>query len=693
MAEFRSRFSLPDKEEFIEQQSQYGLLWLAVCVAAGIATFLSVKTPPTLPHLIVGLLLGVMIWRWQVVRQSYLLKYATLAVMAFIIGAGMAAVQKSLTHTVMLDKEVRYARVEGRVENIEKLTRGFRVIVEPHTIDPLGKGNALPGRVQVTLRNYSNDNWQELRGSKIGFHASLIPPSPRLYPGGYDFRRHAFYHGVGAYGFALGKNVEILEPADDYGFHPFKAVRMAVAKRVYAVMDKEIAGLSVTLMTGERGGISDDDYTALKGSGLAHILSISGMHIGMLAGFIFFAARFVMACSMYLALHCPIKKIAAFLAILGALFYTCIEGGSIPTLRSFFMTAVFFTAVMLDRSPFSVRLLAIAALGVMVIEPSSVIGPSFQMSFSAVTGLIIFYDTTRGFWKKLWRKHGKDSLISKAGIYFLGAVATTVIATLATSIFAIYHFGQFAPYSLLGNLSTMTIMAVFTMPAIVINYMVLPLSPWGVDVVPLKTIEYSMQAVMDVARMITYELPYSLINMPAMSLTALLWFVAGGVMLCFIQGNLRWLSIPFLLMGIGVYAFSPRPDIYITRKMTYVAVRQDDGLYRVLQLKRNKFTEEALMTRLGEGATVQKPEESANCDRWGCIFKVKGKTLAVALSYEAVTEDCSNADILISREPVKEWQCKKPQTIIDWWNIYDGGGMTGVIQDRSLKTVFTARLD
>ena len=211
----------------------------------------------------------------------------------------------------------------------------------------------------------------------------------------------------------------------------------------------------------------------MRDAGRAHLLAISGLHIGLVAGILFIGVRALLALVRPWALVYLIKKWAA--AITGAFAYALIAGATVPTLRAIMMVGLVLTAVMLDRRGLSMRLLAWAALAILILQPESLLGPSFQMSFAAVTALIAAYEFLSQ--RRRYRADGASALppwLRKGGLYLSGVALTTVIAGAATAPFAMYHFNRIADYGLTANLVAVPVTAMWVTPWAVAAFLLMP---------------------------------------------------------------------------------------------------------------------------------------------------------------------------------------------------------------------------
>jgi competence protein ComEC len=210
-------------------------------------------------------------------------------------------------------------------------------------------------------------------------HLRLEP----LSPGGYDFARDMYFHGIGASGFVLGR-IQVTKPPAEGGFWLRYAtaiddMREAIDKRIRAVLPGDKGSIASALITGKRDPISTEVNDAMFISGLGHILSISGFHMVVVVGIVFFVVRASFALIPAFGRY-PIKKWAAVAALAAATFYLLLSGAEVATQRSYIMIAIVLIGVMLDRPALTLRTLTVAAFGVLLLAPESVVHPSFQMS-------------------------------------------------------------------------------------------------------------------------------------------------------------------------------------------------------------------------------------------------------------------------------------------------------------------------
>ena len=316
-------------------------------------------------------------------------------------------------------------------------------------------------------------------GTFIEVKARLNPPLRPLRPGGYDFSRDLYFQRIGATGFVhrrdQDRSIRPRRRALWLRYATFiEGIRDAIDRRIRAAVPGDAGSIASALITGKRDAISAPVNDAMYISSLAHVLSISGYHMAVVAGVVFFVVRGLLALSPALAMRHAIKKWAALAALIAAFFYLLLSGAEVATQRAFIMTAIVLVGVMVDRAALTLRNLALAALGVMLFAPEAVVHPSFQMSFAATLALIAAYE--RGL---PWSVAGADTSLGArvalwGGREIVALILASLVAGLATTPYAAYHFHRLAPYGVLANLLAMPIVSAWVMPAGLLALVALP---------------------------------------------------------------------------------------------------------------------------------------------------------------------------------------------------------------------------
>lgn len=665
-------------------------MWIPVLFGGGIALYFSLKGEPVLwaggvPCVVfAGALAALYRYHHENVRwfAGYLAVFA-----AFLIAAGFfaAQVETRISGTPILVKKTGAARIAGDVVSVEKLEggKGSRVVLEDVVLEDIAPEDT-PRRVRLTFRKDAG----LAAGQRISTLGELDAPSRAVSPGGYDFRRHFFYEGIGGVGFAY-KQAEILRPAQMNGAGIFfERLRTRIMAEIMARAGPRAGAVMGALITGERGGIPDEDNEAMRDSGLYHLLSISGAHVGMVAGVLFFFTRLALAAWPYVALRFPIKKIAAGIAIAGAAFYVVLAGADVPAVRSLMMTGLVMAAVMLDRSPFSLRLVAFAAFVILIFSPHSVAGVSFQMSFAAVAALIAFFDWTRPWWSGWQRRSG---FLGRAGLYLAGVLLTSLIAGGMSGLFSLYHFQNFSLYGVLANMIAVPLTAIVIMPAAVVALILMPLGMAGPA---LMVMEWGSLWMLGIAHW-TAGLDGAVLHVKQWPEVSFALICAGVVLLIVWRGwSGKALAGLLILAAFAFGAAARAPDILIADGGKMQAVRGADGAYYFSTLRRDKFAAENWMRQAGRADEAPKSFSDAGapmlCDAAGCRMEQGGARVAIVRHVSALREDCAWADLVVAEIPVRARQCAGADVIVDLFASRDGGAQAVWIEGRGKIRVRSA---
>ena len=461
-------------------------LWLPVLIGAGIAGYFALAAEP--PRWIGGAALGLAALALVALYRRPGPRVGAIAALAVALGFALVQWRGHDVAAPVLAAKLGPAAISGHVVEVQAREHGVRLLLDQPLIANLDSGRT-PERIRVSVRT---DRGGAQAGDWVRLRAVLLPPPEPAAPGAYDFARRAWFEGLGAVGYAVSAVTRIEAPASVeleswYGVRSrlgpwLGRLRNDIAGRVREQLGIAAGGIAAALMAGDRGTIPPPDLAAMRDAGLAHLLAISGLHIGLLSGSLFFVVRGLLALWPAVALRYPIKKWAAVGTLVGAFGYLLITGATVPTQRAFLMTGLVLSAVMLDRLAFSMALVAWAAALVLVLRPESLLGPSFQMSFAAVVALIAVYEGLRerlGAWR--WRA----GTARRLGLYFIGVGLTTLVAGLVTAPFAAFHFERVVGYGLIANLGAVPITALWIMPWALAAYALMPLGLEAVALAPM----------------------------------------------------------------------------------------------------------------------------------------------------------------------------------------------------------------
>ena len=662
--------------EPILRERERWVLWVPVALGAGVCLYFWLPVEPaawTGPLVLVFSTIAALISRSVTPPLSIILTIVAIVLMALGLGLTAAKTRTLNVEATVLQQNIGPTALTGRVEKIETFPVGVRVILTVPRISGL-QPYQTPGRVSLRMKGRQPVFWP---GDWIRVRARLSPPSPPAAPGGFDFQRHAFFRGIGAVGFGLGP-AEVMALAKDTngagGGYFIARLRHHLTGLITTALPGIKGGVAAALMTGEKRAVDENTTQNLRDSGLAHLLSISGLHVGLVAGIIFTGVRFVLALMPFAGLRYPIKKWAAIAAILGAFCYAMIAGATLPTQRAFLMLSLALIAVVFDRRGISMRSLAWAAVVVMLIQPESLLGPSFQMSFAAVMALIAVYEwVTRRSQARRQERSILPDWVRTVGLYIAGVGLTTLVAGLATAPYSAFHFNRIADYGLAANLIAVPITALWVMPWAVISFALMAL---GLEAFSLTAMSWGLDLVIAVAETVS-GWPGSVTLLPAMPDWGLVIISLGMIWLCLWQRRWRLWGLFPVVLGMASVFYTDPPDLLVDSKGQVVALKSDSGELRFSNLVRAKFTRETWLRQAGQRdmRTFKDWQDQSSakldCDVSGCLYQSRQRTLAIAHTPAALLEDCWHADAVISLIPIRR-HCPA-SVVIDRFDLWRDG--------------------
>lgn len=673
-------------DNWLGSQKDNLILWIPVFLGIGSAVYFSILFEPL--KLLSAFLWGVSLIALFLVflRRAdikFIWFFILLAAFLFLTGFGLAQLKTNIVHTPMLSKETRPLIAEGRVAHTEILDgrKGTLVILDNVKLENF-EAKDTPNKIRLTSKLRVRFNL----GERVQMLVKLTPPSMPVMQGAYDFRRHYYFDGIGAMGFIL-KKPTIVAPAPVHDISlSLERLRKTMGEHIKSLLPSRISGIVTALVTGERAAIQEEDWDALRISGLAHIISISGLHVVLIATPIFFFVRLFLAAIPRLALHYPIKKIAAVVALMGCSLYVALVVPTVPTYRALLMTGIGLIAIMIDRSPFSLRLVTFAAIIVLLFAPESIWSASFQLSFAAVISLILAAEWTREYWSK-WRNNA--SHIRKFLIYLGGSIFTTLVVSIITAPLAAYHFQQIPIYSVVANALIIPLSAIIIMPMTIATFLLWPL---GAQDVALKIMGYGIEWMLAIAHGVS-GLPEASWNIAAWPISAMVCFVFAGLSLYLLHGKARWVSAIGVAAGaVFIFLYHP-PSILISQSGGLMMVRDGDKIYLSSSMK-DKFFAENWVKRLGmeEGSALYFPREgqtllpdgSITCGEGQCRIIHRGKKITWGNDYYALKTDCDWADIIVTPTAFRDRNCKA--RINNKFTLMDTGAVE-IAEDGSIKTV------
>lgn len=644
-------------------------LLLAFAMCAGAATYLSAPFEP-LPLEIAGLLaagfIALLLVRW--LHRTDMTYALAVSVFGIVIGFSAGALRTWSVERPVIAEETRPVMLEGWVANIEPGEKGARLKIKVHSIAGFG-AEQLPVLVRVTHRS----RLEVSSGRFVRCWVVLRPPPSPTLPGDYDFRRQAYFQQLGAVGYVqgrcrggtLGAPAALSEKAELW----IAAQRRQLATYVNTAAGERAGGLAAALVTGDRSFLRQEDQTALRDTGLAHLLAISGLHLSIVGGLTFFLVRRTLVLIEPLALRVPVQKIAAAVALLTCAAYLIISGASVSTQRAFIMAAIVFLAVIFDRAAISLRTFAIALIVVVILQPESVVTPGFQMSFAATGGLIAAYE--------VWRNHrsSRERVLGPIGFAWASIIMTSVVSDAATAPFSFFHFDRLSPVGLFANFAIMPVVTFVTAPAAALTVV---LALFGQAELGLKLLGQSLELVLAMTHYF-YNLSPGVVRMPVpMPPMALVLLSLALAAMMALAGWARLIG-GALLLAPAIWLWSQAPRVVMHWSVSGdVYIANPDGMVERLALTDGeglaplRFSEVPDATACGKEACVYASFGGLSVHTQGKPDQAKADTEEITseLTVKITTTDGAEEGLAFN-----------------WADVREAGGITVYARDGHLNVV------
>ncbi len=633
------------------EQGRFVLL-LPVAMGAAILVYFGLKSEPPLwlgPSVSLASLAALIIgWRWLPARF--------LAGLALAAGLGFAGAQlRTASLPPLLDVPYGSVAVTGTITSIDDLPTGRRVTIAPARLDD---GPPLARAIRVKLN--PRDNSIIAPGDAITLRAILFKPDRPAYPGAWDATRDGFFQGLGASGFELGA-LTVTQTANSQSFSvKLRALREAIAANINATLAPNAASVAVTLLTGLQNQMAPDERQQFIAAGLAHLLAVAGLHVGIVMGLFYAVSRFLLTRSERAALRLPVKPIAAVIALAAGGLYALLTGAHLPILRSLAMASLVTAGVIAGRRAISLRGLALAAMIILLATPEAIIGVSFQMSFSAVLALISGY-AAAATW--LGRLNEGTSPAARAAARLFALFFTSLLAGGASMPFAAYQFAQIQPYWILANLIAVPLTALWVMPAGLAALFLMPVHLASLALIPMG---WGIDIILWLTQAIAAWPDASLRVLP-MPAASILLYAGGLTWLCIWRTRVRLAGIALILLALAVYATVRPPDVLVSADARLIAVQSPTGpiLYRAS--KASAFT--LSQWRLIWPGQVFTPLDPGGCNGTLCDLNA---TTGLLLTASAA---CPAVRVIISPIPLRGACDGRDALVIDRLTAYREGAI------------------
>ncbi len=665
-------------ERWLQSERDQVPLWIPVLLGLGIAAWFRLPNPSLWFAWCCGAL---------AIAASGLAMAEGSRLRAVLLGAGLLAClgcilvwakaelvgERPLARAVFVEMEARIGRVEPLPS--QGMTRLL--------IEPVGQ-SSLPGRLRVNVAD--RDMRPEFRpGTVIAFRVRLMPPAPPAVPGAYDFAERAYFLGIGGTGRALAP-IRLVEPSASRGLD----LRQRLSRHIQGRLPGGEGAIAAALATGDRGAIMEEDAEAMRRSGLAHLLSISGLHVTALVGLVIFATFRLLALNSRWALHWPLMLIAAGAGAAAGIGYTLLTGYEVPTVRSCVAALLALGALALGRDALTLRLVAAAAVFVLLLWPEALTGPSFQMSFAAIVAIVALGESA---WFRHFTAAREEGMVRRLGRGLAALFLTGIAVEAALAPIALFHFHK---AGLLGSLANLIAIPLTTFVVMPFEAAALLLDAGGVGA-PFWWIAGRALALLLALAHTVAASPFAVASLPAFPAWAFSMAVVGGLWCLLWRSRLRLAGLVPLGAGAAVMALTPQPDLLVTGDGRHVAFRLADGHMALLRNRAGDYVRDMLSESAGyEGdlAAVAALRE-ARCSpdlcavrmrRGGMAWTVLATRSSDRLSWRRFVGDCARADIVVSDRRLPRG-CTPRWLKLDRAFLARSGGVAVYLDDRRLRAV------
>lgn len=662
---------------------------------AGIERRLEVERNQLPPWIVVGFGAGIAAWfalpsadRWV----AFLFLAAGAALAGFLIVPGRlgrsigwlaaAALVGCVLVWVRSDK-VAVPRLErplvtavtGRVERVETLSaRGqLRLTLRP-------AGTELPPRIRVSIDAKKAPSGIA-EGSEVQLRARLAPPPPMALPGTFDFARDAWFKGIGAVGKAMGP-VKVTKSAGPRGF---TRARDSLRSHIESRMPERTAGIAVALATGDQNSVGEEDAEAMRRSGLTHLLSVSGLHIAAVVTAAMLLTLKLLALSRTLALRFNLVLVAAAVGAGAGIGYTLLTGAQVPTVRSCVAAVLILAGIALGRDALSMRLIATGAAIVLLFRPEALAGPSFQMSFAAVTAIVALHSTR---WAKRLFERRDEGIVARIVRLLAAMVATGLAVEVALIPLALFHFHRAGLYGVGANIIAIPLTTFVIMP---LEALALLLDAAGPGAPVWALCSWSIAALLGLAHA-TAGAAGAVASLAAMPVSAFVLMVGGGLWLALWESNWRAWGLAPIALGAALAAAAPRPDLLVTGDGRHLALVDEKGVPRLLRDRSGDYVRSLLAEASGYDGEVESLATApfGNCSKDACVADVmRGgqvwRLLAIRsrelIAWPSLVAACADSDIVVAARKLPEG-CKPRWLKLDRVALAQSGGVSIVLSER-----------
>ena len=665
-------------EAFLDVERDQLALWLPVALGAGIAAWFVLPNQAAWIGWMAAMA-GLTFGAFLLPAETRLRRVVLLGALAALLGCGAIWARAAWVAGPVLTRPA-IATFTAQVERVEIQTARERVRL---TLRPLDAPQ-LPPRVRVNVDDVVTSQLLA-KGDHITLRARLVGPQNASVPGGFDFSRVAWFQGLGATGKAIGPVTRVsARQSEGSGF------RNRLSAHIRAQLPGSAGGIAAAFATGDRGGISPEDEDAMRASGLTHLLSVSGLHVTAVVGAAIFLSLRLLALSSFLALRTPLLLVSALIGALAGIGYTLLTGAEVPTVRSCVAAVLVLAGIALGREAFTLRLVATGAIVVLLLWPEALVGPSFQLSFAAITSIVALHETP---WMRRLGAKGEFGVLGRILRGLLTLLLTGLVVEAALAPIALFHFHKSGLYGALANIVAIPLTTFVIMP---LEALALLFDTVGLGAPFWWATGQSLELLIWLSRRVA-GVPGAQAALASVPLGAFALMISGGLWLMLWHSRARlWGVMPFVAGAVWAL-LTPSPDIIITGDGMHMAVRGTDGQLATLRPRAGDYVRSVLAERSGELGELADLDvlRGADCSTDACrvtlnrgsrgwrIFAIRSRYL---LPPAEMRSDCAAADIVVSDRRLPDW-CTPRWFKADRGLLAQTGGLAITLTSGRVQTV------
>lgn len=529
---------------------------------------------------------SIALYRFLVEKYSILYVFIIYCFLAFILGIAVCKIRISFISTEPI-QDVVTLDISGIVDFIKPENRNnLKIIltnITVHNVKYSKQKNAnLPNLKKIKIQIPNHYINKLCNNDMIRATVKLYPLQSAILPNSYDFGFYSYMSSIQATGYAINtlkilkknksNNNSLLNDINHY----INNIRIKIYTRLVSTMGNKYGNFAAAILIGETHAIESDIINIMRDSGIAHILSVSGLHLSLVAIIFFISARFILNISNFISYTLDVKKLAAIISVIGSFCYLLISGSNIATIRAFIMTTVFLLSIILERRIYPLRSMMLAAVVILIIYPEYVFHPSFQLSFGAVLSLIsgyefymkyLYFNTNLNLLYRIFGKYYK--IFNTMFLYVFTNIYSSILSSIITAPLVIYHFYKFSVYATITNLIAVPLMSFAIMPVALLSIV---LMPFGMDGFLLQVLSYLIDVMLQFAGYIV-SIPNSVYHIGSISIWSIMLFIFGFLWICIWQEVWRFLGILLMLLSVYMIIYKERPDLMYDNRIKVMAIK------------------------------------------------------------------------------------------------------------------------